>query len=169
MEISETGGEEARIAALEKKLREMEALVKGLIDELLDFKAIAMTMSRQNSEHSSQELTREPVVQGTSFPALAGSSESPSFAVPSDGCIVIRHGDLLQPDSPVAPAEPKMARIMQSDGTMKFEVRYGDKNPIDSSAGYGSMRKNMSARSRQNPLIYAVEKDKPAPAKVNGA
>ena len=47
MESSGSGAGEDRIAALEKKVKEMEALVKGLTQELLDLKSIAMKMSKQ--------------------------------------------------------------------------------------------------------------------------
>ncbi len=158
MEISGTGVSEDRIAALEKRLREMDALVKGLLDELLDFRAVAMTLSRQAAEDRRQELRQGPVVRGTASPVLAGRSTASS-----DGITVIRPRGARQPD---IPAEPAMARIMQDDGTMKLEPRYGDRSPIDSSAGYGRTGKGMSARSRQNPLIYAAEDDKSGPAKV---
>jgi hypothetical protein len=150
MKILETGVPEARIAALEKEVRDMEAMVNGLIGELLDFKAIAMTMSRQDGERSRQELTQ-------------GSSASPSGATPSKSSTLIRPRGALQPD---VPAEPAMARIMQDDGTMKMEPRYGDKNPIDSSAGYGRSRdKGTSVKSQQSPLIYAADEDTSGTAK----
>ena len=117
MEISGTGVSEDRIAALEKRLREMDALVKGLLDELLDFRAVAMTLSRQAAEDRRQELRQGPVVRGTASPVLAGRSTASS-----DGITVIRPRGARQPD---IPAEPAMARIMQDDGTMKLEPRYG--------------------------------------------
>ena len=123
MEISGTGVLEDRIAALEKRLREMEALVKGLLEELLDFRAVTMTMSRQIAEDSRQALKEGPIVRGITSPVLAGPSTPPSIAAPSDGSTVIRSRGARQSDVPVAPAEPAMARIMQSDGTMKFELR----------------------------------------------
>ena len=47
MEISGTGAAtEERIVTIEKKLRDMEALVKGLTQELLDLKSVAMKMSK---------------------------------------------------------------------------------------------------------------------------
>jgi hypothetical protein len=165
MEISGTGVSEDRIAALEKRLREMEALVKGLIEELLDFKAIAMKMSRQDGERSREELKRGPVVLGTASPVLAGQS----VAASSDGSTVIRPRGARQPDLPVVPAEPVMARIMQSDGTMKMEPRCGDRNPIDSSGGYGRTRKGTSVMGKQAPLIYAADEVKSGPAKKYGA
>lgn len=166
METSQITESEDRIAALEQKFTNMEALVKGLLAELLDFRAVAMTMSRETEEHNRQELKRGPVVWGTSSPVPADPSASPSVAVSSDGSTMIRPRGTRQPDVPIAPAEPEMVRIMQSDGTMKLEPRYGEAKHIDSSAGYGRNRKDTSGKSNQNPLIYAAEQDKPDRAKV---
>ena len=166
METSGTDVSEDRIAALELKLTEMEALVKGLIAELLDFRAIARTMSRETEEHIRQEFKRGPIIEGTLFQGTVDSSASQSVPANTDGNTVIRPTGTHQPDVPVAPAEPEMVRIMQSDGTMKLEPRYGEAKHIDSSGGYGRNRKDTSARSRQTPLIYAAEKDKPDRAKV---
>ena len=66
LEISGTGAAtEERIVAIEKKVRDIEALVRGLTQELLDLKAVAMKMSKQTEERSRQEAKRGPsVVQG---------------------------------------------------------------------------------------------------------
>jgi|SRR5208337_1036946 len=165
MEISGTGVPEERISALEKRVRDMDALIRGLVDEFLDFKAIAMTISRQDGERSRQELKRGPFVPGTASPALAGPSASPATAAPADGSTVIRPRGARQPDVPAAPAEPAMVRIMQTDGTMKMEPRLGDRNPIDSSSGYGRNKMGAAARARQSPLIFAAEEDKSGTAK----
>ena len=166
MELPGTNESEDRIAALEKKFTEMEALVKGLIAELLDFKAVAMTMTRENEERSRQELKWGTMAQGTISPALGGTSASPSIAASPDGSTVIRPRGTHQPVVPVAPAGPEMVRIMQSDGTMKMEPRYGEAKHIDSSGGYGRNRKDNPANSRQNPLIFATEEEKPDRSKV---
>lgn len=160
MEISTNSEAEERIAALEKRVRDMEALVKGLTAELLDLKTVARGMSRQEGERSRQELKQGTVVRVTTPPALAGPSVSLPESVPADSVTVIRPKGAPRQDAPVETAEPKMARIMQADGTMKMEPRYGDKNSIDSSRGDGRTRKGASARSRQNPLVYAAEEDK---------
>jgi hypothetical protein len=129
MEISETGMPEDRIAALEKKTAEMEALVKGLVDEMLDFKAIAQTMARKAGEQRQQEPARGPVVISTAPQMSESPAASPSVAAPQENHTVIRPKSASQPE---VPAEPEMVRIMQTDGTMKMEVRRGDKNPRDS-------------------------------------
>ena len=75
MESSGSGAGEDRVAALEKKVNEMEALVKGLTQELLDLKSIAMKMSKQTEERSRQELKRmQPIVQGSQVPGGAAAA-----------------------------------------------------------------------------------------------
>jgi hypothetical protein len=161
MENSGSGAAtEDRIAALEKKMRDMEALVKGLTGELLDLKSIAMKMSKQTDERIKQDLRRpSPVVQGSQ------PSQSADVAVPSSGgsTVVMRKG-ARQPDVPATPPEPVMDMIMQQDGTMKLEPRRGDKDYIVARAGYGQ-KKGVAGKPKQNDLIYAAEEDKKDPAK----
>ena len=166
METSTTDISEDRIAALEQKLTEMEALVKGLIAELPGFREIARTMLRETEECNRQELKRESVVQGTLCQESTDLSPTLSPAPFPDGNTVIRPRVAHQPDVPVALAEPEMVRIMQSDGTMKLEPRYGETKRIDSSGGYGRNRKDASANSKQSPLIYAADKEKSDSAKT---
>lgn len=158
MEISGSGGAtEDRIVALEKKVRDMEALVKGLTQELLDLKAIAMKMSKQTEERSRQELKRAPVVQGAQSPQPAATGGTTS------GSTVIRPKGARQPDVPATPPEPAMDMIMQQDGTMKLEPRRGDKDYIIARAGYG--QKKGGKQAKQGDLIYAAEETKSDPAK----
>lgn len=117
MEITPTGEEEERLAALENRVRNMDALVKGLIAEMLDIKTVAMAISRQDGELTSQEPEHGTV-------AAAPSAYAP-VAVATDGSTVIRPKRSRQQDLPATPAEPRMVRIMQADGTMKMEPRYG--------------------------------------------
>lgn len=160
MEISETGGSEDRIAALEKKIRDLDALVKGLIAELLDLKSMARTMTREAEETSRQELKRGTIIQSSATPASAG----PSAAVSSEGSTLIRPRGARQPDVPAAPAEPEMVRIMQTDGTMKMEPRFG--GAINTSTvGYGRTKKGTFASGKQEPLIYAADEEKSGSAK----
>ena len=124
MEIRETGKTDDRVAALEKKTEEMEALLKGLMAEMLDFKALAKNLARQTEEQHRQITVRGPVVQETvSQPESTGAPA----AAPQENHTVIHVKRAPKPEA--APAEPEMVRIMQSDGTMKMEVRRGDKNP----------------------------------------
>jgi hypothetical protein len=151
--MESSGPSEDRVAALEKKVREMEALVKGLTQELLDLKSIAMKMSKQTEERSRQELKRGPIVQSSgSAPASA-----PQPTTSASGTTVIRPKSAA---APAEPAEPAMDLIMQPDGTMKLEPRRGDKDYIVASAGYGRNKKGVSTKAKQSDLIYAAEEDK---------
>jgi len=157
MESSGSGAaNEDRIAALEKKLRDMEALVKGLTQELLDLKSIVMKMTKQTDERSRQDLKKmPPLVQA----AVGGASGS-------GGTVVMRPKSVRQADAePEKPAEPTMDMIMQSDGTMKLEPRRGEKSFIVASPGYGRNKKGISVKPKQTDLIYAAEEEKKDPAK----
>lgn len=134
---------EERVAALEKRVRDMDALVKGLMAELIDLKTTTMAITRQARERTSPGPVQEPVV--------AAPAESPSVGATSGGTTVIRPKGAGMQDAPAAPAEPAMARIMQADGTMKMEPRYGDKKTTDTTSGSGRMPKNRSVGTRKDP------------------
>ena len=89
LEISGTGAAtEERIVAIEKKMRDMEALVKGLTQELLDLKSIAMKMSKQSEERSRQELKRVQAVAQDAPPQPAGTTSASG----SSSTVVMRKG-----------------------------------------------------------------------------
>ena len=121
MEIQESGKQDDRVAALERKTDEMDALLKGLMEEMLDFKALASSLARQSAAQYREEPAPEPVVQAAAPSPEPGSAE----AAPQEHRTVIRVKNAPKPDA--APAEHEMVRIMQPDGTMKLEVRRGDK------------------------------------------
>ena len=97
LEISGTGpATEERIAAIEKKMRDIEALVKGLTQELLDLKSVAMKMNKQTEERSRQELKRaQAVVQDA--PAPASSTGWSVWVAPSSCAREHGHLTLLSP------------------------------------------------------------------------
>jgi len=144
MECSEPDDAEERIAALEKKCREMEALVSTLLDELLDLKSISMKLSRDGRQYQSQTLKQEPDEQDTASSELADPA-------PSGNSTIIRPKTSSPQDVPAAPPEPAMVRIMQSDGTFKMEVRRGDTSPRDSSGGWDQNKKSTSLKNKKNP------------------
>jgi hypothetical protein len=161
MEISGTGAAtEERIVAIEKKMRDMEALVKGLTEELLDLKSVAMKMSKQTEERSRAELKRAQTgMQGAAQPQQVTPAGNPG----SSSTVVMRKG-AKPSDAPPAPPDPAMDMIMQTDGTMKLEPRRGNKEYIVASAGYGR-KKGTSIKGKQSDLIYASEENKKDPAK----
>jgi hypothetical protein len=164
MDFSQTNGADERIAGLEKRMRDMDALVNGLMAELLDMKAVSTTMTRQNEERNRQELTRASAAPRIAYQESPGSPAQVSDITSSSGSTIVRPRTAHQPEVPAAPPEPQMVRIMQTDGTMKMEARYGD-HRIDSSVGYGRNKKGSAAQTTQNPLIYAADKDDKADSK----
>ena len=143
MEITETVDYDERLAGIENRLRNMDALVRGLIAEMLDLKTVTMATAHKEGEYTRQELVR-----GTSSQAPA---DSRATAEDSSETVVILPKAAPQAGT-AAEAEPEMVRIMQADGTMKLEPRYGDKNTTSNSAGYGRSTKRSSALSRQESL-----------------
>jgi len=135
MKISETDISLDRITTLEKKVRDMDAQVKGLLRDLLDLRAIISTMSSQYGGLMSDEPDQGQVMQVTASPATAAPASSPG--------------------------EPAMVRIMQTDGTMKMEARHGESGLINSAAGYGRNRKGSRTATPPSPLIVAAEEEKP--------
>jgi hypothetical protein len=161
MENSGSGAAtEDRIAALEKKMRDMEALVKGLTGELLDLKSIAMKMVKQSDDRIKQDIRRPPFVVQGSQPSQSAEVASSS----SGGSTVVMRKGARQSDAPATPAEPAMDMIMQQDGTMKLEPRRGEKDFIVARPGYGQ-KKGAAGKPKQADLIYAAEEDKKDPAK----
>ena len=161
MENSGSGAAtEDRIAALEKKMRDIEALAKGLTGELLDLKSIVMKMTKQSDDRIKQDLRRPPLVVQGSQPSQSAEVASPS----SGGSTVVMRKGARQSDAPAAPAEPIMDMIMQQDGTMKLEPRRGEKDFIVARPGYGQ-KKGAAGKPKQADLIYAAEEDKKDPAK----
>jgi cell division protein FtsZ len=137
---------EERIVALEKKLIDLEALVKRLFRELLDLKSVAMKMSKQTEERNRREAKRGPtVLQG-----VQNQPVPPAGATAASSTVVMRNGT-CSADAPSA--TPSIDMIMQSDGTLKLEERRGDKNYLVTSPGNGKSKKGVSVKSKQGDLI----------------
>ena len=142
---------EDRIAALEKKVNAIDALVKGLTQELLDLKPLLMKTSKVTIVKGVQVLSADPVCGTT--PQQQGSST-----------VIVTRRTHVEDTEPQAAAEPGMDMILQSDGTKKLEPRRGDKNCIISSTrdstpgGYGRNKKRISVNPKQSKLT--AEEDK---------
>ncbi|HOX35510.1 MAG TPA: hypothetical protein P5217_00855 [Methanoregulaceae archaeon] len=147
-----------RIAALERKIREQEALVKGITEELLDLKSIVMKLSKASEERSRQELKRVQAVGVV--PPVAAAAPGVQAPAPAAGSTVVMRPKSARVETAKAD-EPAMDMIMQPDGTMKLEPRRGDKNYIVASAGYGR-KKGAGGSKKQSDLIYAVDDEKSA-------
>ena len=140
-----TATPEERIAVLEKKVREMEAMVKGLTDELLDLKSIAMRLNKVNEERRAELKMTRPAAPG-----------APSTVVVPKRPVV---------PQAAAPEPEKMEMIMQTDGTLKPERRQSS-DYIVASASYSKKAKQQSEGSgKKNDLIVAEDEEKDAQKK----
>jgi hypothetical protein len=135
---------EERITALEKKVRDMEAMVKGLTDELLDLKSIAMRLNKVNEERRAELKMSRPATPG-----------APSTVVVPKRSVV---------PQAAAPEPEKMDMIMQPDGTLKPERRQSS-DYIVASASYSKKAKQTEGSGKKNDLIVAEDEEKDAQKK----
>jgi len=167
--------DDTRVAVLEQRVRDLEAMVKGLLEEILDMKAMTQklykaaegqpTRRTQQVQRSKEEAPSTVMVH----PRNAGRLSNPAP----------EHQEkqfLHKPSQPEPAEEPARAMdlIMQPDGTLKHEVRksreyiiapagYDSKNPMRKGktvSGQGT-RKNPNARV--DDVILAEERDIPRP------
>jgi len=142
---------EERIRDLEGKMKELEALIKGLTDEMLDLKSILMKLSHRDDE-------RRAAMQ-------------PAPRMPSEVTVRPRRPTAVaeQPRKPEAKDTGEMELIMQTDGTLKPERRSESNNFIVASARFnpniGMKGKGKGKITEEEPkkeasdLIYAVDED----------
>lgn len=132
-----TPGED-RIAELESKVRELEALTRGLTDEMLDLKSIVMKLNSRVEERK-QAAPRPSVM-------AASRKEAPAAEATKDA----------------GKEGASMEMIMQPDGTLKPERRTTS-DYIIASGRYPSknLRKGKGGDEKEGgaPLIYATEDD----------
>ena len=130
---SDAGGN--RVAALEKKVNGVEALVREFTQEL----RISRPLQRRCPWKPKNAACRNsPVCRGQvpTCPAplpLAGQPRSRRTAAR-----LVRGAGLCRDTGPRTRDEPLMDMIMQTDGTMKPEIRRGSRNCIVAPVGYGT-------------------------------
>ncbi|KLK88148.1 hypothetical protein SZ63_03570 [Methanoculleus sediminis] len=123
--VSEAGDE--RLRDLERKVRELEAVVKGLTEEILDVKSVAMKLSRDVDERRKAPapapapaeekkvgatLQAEPRAAAKPRPVRAAERTRPPA----------RQVEQRQP-APAPDDDRDLELIMQNDGTLKPEPR----------------------------------------------
>ncbi|MDV2480416.1 hypothetical protein F8E02_00015 [Methanoculleus sp. Wushi-C6] len=113
---------EERLRDLERKVRDLEALVKGLTEEVLDAKSVMMKLLREAEERRKKPVAEErkpaPAIQAeprtAAQPAPARAAEPRASPRPAER--------QQQPADPVPPGT-KLELIMQNDGTLRPEPR----------------------------------------------
>lgn len=137
-----------RVAALEKKMKETDAMVKGLTEELLDLKSVVMKISKVSEERARAEMRMSkppapPVAGGPVIlqkkPAAAPSQQKPTQA-------------------PIEAAAEKMDMIMQPNGTLAPEKRKNS-DYIIASAGFSKKKQGSSGPGKKNDLIVAEDEE----------
>jgi hypothetical protein len=163
--------EDARIGTLERRVRELEAVVKGLTEEVLDLKALTLKMAKTAERHDGPAPVR----------AGSGRTIEPPSSAPT---ILVRPRNVgkLAPlpaspsRPPQAPPEPapaipagEMDLIMQPDGTIKPELRRKNEYIIASNGPQNRRQGSRTAGDRSgrhvDAVIFADEQEPPRPPK----
>jgi hypothetical protein len=130
-----------RVRLIERRLVEMDALIKGLTDEMLDMKAVVMKLKKDQRP--------PPVIQAVVPPVSRGKVEKEKAEkVPENEGV-----------KPVSHTRDKITLKMQPDGTLQPEAETGEDIIIASPRDARLRSKDQSGRSVQNDLIIADEQD----------
>lgn len=162
--------EDARIGALERRVRELEAVVKGLTEEVLDLKALTLKLAKTAERHEPPTTVRAGPARTIEPPSSAptilvrprnAGKLSPLPASPS------RTPTVAEP-APAIPAG-EMDLIMQPDGTIKPELRCKNEYIIASNGPQNRRQGSRSAGDRGgrhvDAVIFADEQEPPRPPK----
>ncbi|QSZ67721.1 hypothetical protein RJ40_09475 [Methanofollis aquaemaris] len=146
--------EDERVYRLEQRVRDLEALVKGLTEEVLDLKTITMKLYRAyETKARAAEKPRSRVVVDERVEEV----EPPvPVQIPVKEIPEVREED-----------ERDLDLIMQTDGTLKRERRYGSDYIIAPTKyqvppGLGGGRKGEAPRKsvrKGGDIIFAEEED----------
>ncbi|MBN1194854.1 MAG: hypothetical protein JXA08_05855 [Methanomicrobiaceae archaeon] len=151
--------EPERIRTLEKKIVQLESLVEGLKEELLDLKAIVRKIMQKHEERM-EKIPRPQapdILQGArTLREKTGKTESTVTKKP-----------VSEPQVSATTARKKgEVLIMQTDGTLKPEQRQSDEMIVAGSRGIprkktsgGTEDYKRPAKEESKPLIYAGDDD----------
>lgn len=134
-----TSNLDERVRLLERKLADLDALIKGLTDEMLDMKAVVMKLKK--------EQRPPPVIQAVVPPISRAKVE--------------RETTEIQNEPEKIPAQPVKGRVtlkMQPDGTLLPEKDMGEDIIIASARNPRLNAKGSQGRT-QSDLIIAEDKD----------
>jgi hypothetical protein len=115
--------DDSRVRELEKKVNEVDALVKGLVNEVLDLKSIVMKLSRQTEERGRRIVEtgeRKAEVRKADPQRIEAVQKKELVAEPRRAGL--KAAAAQEPPQEAGPGE-KMDLIMQTDGTLKPERR----------------------------------------------
>ncbi len=145
---------EERVVKLEREIKEIEGLVRGLTAEMLDLKAWVQKLAKSVEEEpaerrviSSEKVRDYPVV------------ESPKVAADRRTAEKARSAPVVQ-EIEEDKAEDEEVLIIQPDGTMKREAKFGEDMIVaDHRAAARQPRVSGGREADRKPLIYADDDD----------
>jgi hypothetical protein len=133
---------EDRTERLERRVSELEALLKGLTDEMLDMKAVVMKLKKDQRP--------APVIQVVTPPAPSRNKSPRS----EDETVQ----DSVPPSAPSQPPREKVTLKMQPDGTLA-PVRDTGEDIIIASARDARMKGKDGGERTRSDLIIAEDVD----------
>ena len=137
------GDAEGRLSDLEGKVREMEALMKGLTEELLDLKTIVMKL------HAKEEERRTAIPRSAAPPArqraMPTASAEKTSAPAGEQSLIIQLAGTLKPEG------------KQREGLIVASSRFG---ATPGAKGKNKGRLVSDDRKKGGDLIYAIEEEK---------
>ncbi|MDD1728762.1 MAG: hypothetical protein LUQ50_06795 [Methanospirillum sp.] len=134
---------EDRTERLERRVSELEALVKGLTDEMLDMKAVVMKIKRDQRP--------APVIQAVTPPA---PSRNKTTRQDEEGA-----HDSIVSGAPSQPPREKVTLKMQPDGTLAPVRDIGEDIIIASPRDARQRGKDGSGNRNRSDLIIAEDVD----------
>ena len=145
--------DEERIIKIERDLKEIDGLVRGLTAEMLDLKACVQKISKSFDEKPVRRIEES---KSKNYPVV----EPPKMAAERKFVEKARNA----PKEEAEAESREEALIIQPDGTMKRETKFGDDMIIADNRG-GRLGGNVTRRQGERdpidrkPLIYADDDD----------
>jgi hypothetical protein len=174
---AETLSDSRNADALEQKVRELEAIVKGLTGEVLDLKSVTRRLSQQleGGRVQAELQTEKPSVPERRGMVLAGKrpiAEPAPRVAPTGGSapraaprhVISSPGPEPVPAPEVPVEELKLGEfeyVMQPDGSILKRRKTADKNVIVAGTGFspGHISRSNAIRADSDAVIEAVEDD----------
>ncbi len=142
-----------RINVLERRIRDLEALVKGLTDEMLDLKSITRRLSKTYDDRGPYIVRDRTVPERPETVILPKLNQKPQTQPQTPGDIETEKKEEKQ----------EMAMIMGPNGTLHPEERKPNSDYIIASAKYHKKseegRREKVGSEKKSMLIIAEEDD----------
>lgn len=149
---------EERIIKLEREVKEIEGLVRGLTAEMLDLKAWVQKLAKtvEDEPVDRRTVVSEKSDKGRDYPVV----ESPRVAAERRSAEKARSAPAAPVQEIVEEKKDNEVLIIQPDGTMKREEKFGEDMIVaDHRASARQPRVSGGREPDRKPLIYADDDD----------